>query len=326
MYNSFYKLARSPFEMSPDPYFLYPTPRHHEALAGLYYGIMARKGFMVLTGEVGTGKTLIVRCLLDLLDKRRVGYAYVFNTLLSSREFLRYVADDLGVSHQSLSKSDLLLQLNRHLIGRYRQGLITLLVVDEAQNLAVEVLEEIRLLTNLETPHGKLLQIMLVGQPELDLKLDSHELRQLKQRVALRFHLQPLTLEETRAYIQRRLKLAGGSAELFAPPVLDGVFRYSRGIPRLVNILCDNALLSAFSLGATQVLPDLVDEVACDLQLRNPDGNHPALPDTDQAAAHGTEAGLTSDGAVLPTVPATEPGRNGEAATGAVPALNEGNE
>ncbi len=322
MYNSFYKLARSPFEMSPDPYFLYPTPKHHEALAGLYYGIKARKGFMVLTGEVGTGKTLVVRCLLDLLDKKRVGYAYVFNTLLSSREFLQYLVDDLGIDHPSPSKSNLLIQLNRHLISRYRQGLITLLVVDEAQHLTVEVLEEIRLLTNLETPHGKLLQIMLVGQPELDLKLESHELRQLKQRVALRFHLQPLTLEETRAYVQRRLSLAGGGVELFAPPALDDVFLYSRGIPRLINTLCDNALVSAFSLGVAQVLPDLVEEVARDLQLQkdgaNPGGNHREPPQ--ESAAHETEKGLLTDGTAVPLAPG-----NGETVGGAVPALSEGN-
>ena len=322
MYNSFYKLARSPFEMSPDPYFLYPTPKHHEALAGLYYGIKARKGFMVLTGEVGTGKTLVVRCLLDLLDKRRVGYAYVFNTRLSSREFLLYLADDLGIDHQSHSKSDLLIQLNRHLISRYRQGLITLAVVDEAQNLAVEVLEEIRLLTNLETPHGKLLQIMLVGQPELDVKLESHELRQLKQRVALRFHLQPLTLEETHAYVRRRLKLAGTNAELFGPSALDNVFSYSRGIPRLINTLCDNTLVSAFSLGVAQVLPELVDEVAVDLQLHrdggNSGGNHREPP---EALAEETETGPLDT-----TVDPSAPSENGEALGRAVPALREGNE
>ncbi|HMD99004.1 MAG TPA: AAA family ATPase [Terriglobia bacterium] len=323
MYNSFYKLARSPFEMSPDPYFLYPTPKHHEALAGLYYGIKARKGFMVLTGEVGTGKTLVVRCLLDLLDKKRVGYAYVFNTLLSSREFLQYLVDDLGIDHPAPSKSNLLIQLNRHLISRYRQGLITLLVVDEAQHLTVEVLEEIRLLTNLETPHGKLLQIMLVGQPELDAKLESHELRQLKQRVALRFHLQPLTLEETRAYVQRRVNLAGGGAELFAPQALDGVFLYSRGIPRLINTLCDNALVSAFSLGVAQVLPDLVEEVARDLQLQK-DGanlgvNHREPPQ--ESAAHEREKGLLTEGTAVPLAP----GGNGEIVGRAVPSLSEGN-
>jgi len=326
MYNSFYKLARSPFEMSPDPYFLYPTPKHHEALAGLYYGIKARKGFMVLTGEVGTGKTLVVRCLLDLLDKRRVGYAYVFNTLLSSREFLLYLADDLGINHQSPSKSNLLIQLNRHLISRYRQGLITLLVVDEAQHLAVEVLEEIRLLTNLETPHGKLLQIMLVGQPELDVKLESHELRQLKQRVALRFHLEPLSLEETHAYVRRRLKLAGSSADLFAPAALDDVFIYSRGIPRLINTICDNTLISAFSLGVSQVLPDLVGEVALDLQLPRDAGNQRGATQASETAASDTEGAPTGAGEAFALVPATEPGRDGEIVAGDVLALNKGNE
>jgi type II secretory pathway predicted ATPase ExeA len=323
MYNSFFKLARSPFEMSPDPFFLYPTPKHHEALAGLYYGIKARKGFMILTGEVGTGKTLVVRCLLDLLDKKRVGYAYVFNTLLSGREFLEYLADDLGIEHPSPSKSHLLIQLHRHLIGRYGQGLITLLIVDEAQHLTVDVLEEIRLLTNLETPKGKLLQIMLTGQPELDAKLESHELRQLKQRVALRFRLEPLSGDETRAYVERRLKLAGGSRELFAPSALERVFVYSRGIPRLINTLCDNTLISAFSLGVSQVLPEFVDEAALDLHLTRDGGSKAGDNHRESQTTHGPstlDAGLgpPADGSAVPTEAGCE-----AAAAGGRPAVRE---
>jgi general secretion pathway protein A len=272
MYQSFFKLTRNPFEVSPDPYFLYPTAQHKEALAGLYYGIKARKGFMVLTGEVGTGKSLVVRCLQDLLDRQRVAYAYVFNTSLSCRQFLEYVAEDLGVPHNHSSKSGLLIQLSRHLIERHRQGLATVLVVDEAQHLGFLVLEEIRLLTNLETSQGKLLQIVLVGQPELDAKVEDPALRQLKQRIALRFQLRVLSEPETSSYVQCRLKLAGDeSGDIFAPPALERVHFYSGGIPRLINILCDNAMLSTFAVGQNQVTPELIDEAALDLRLEAPE-------------------------------------------------------
>jgi general secretion pathway protein A len=273
MYKSFFKLTRDPFEVSPDPYFLYTTPQHNEALAGLYYGITARKGFMVLTGEVGTGKTLVGRCLLNLLDRNKVAYAYVFNSLLSSQQFLHYVVEDLGVSYRPSCKSDLLLQLNTHLMKRYRQGQGTVLVVDEAQHLTVPVLEEIRLLTNLETAEGKLLQIVLLGQPELDRKLASHPLRQLKQRVALRFRLQPLSEVQTRGYLERRLKLAGDErGGIFSLPAIYRIHVASRGIPRLINILADNALIAAYALGQRRVTAAIVDEAAADLGLRAESG------------------------------------------------------
>src|SRR5271165_6941942 len=229
MYKSFYNLKRNPFEITPDPAFLFPTRRHNEALAALYYGVRRHKGFVVMTGEVGTGKTLLVRCLLELLNRLNVAYAYVFNSLLSPREFLQYVAGDFGLPAAGRNKSELLLELSNFLIGRYQKKLTTVLVVDEAHHLPVEVLEEIRLLTNLETAQEKLLQILLVGQPELDEKLDSMELRQLKQRIALRCQLEPLNLEETRGYIQRRLQLAGASpaAALFPAETVAGVYRHA---------------------------------------------------------------------------------------------------
>ncbi len=273
MYQTFFQLHRDPFEISPDPYFLYPTPHHNEALAGLSYGIRARKGFMVLTGEVGTGKTLVLRCLLDLLSKENVTCAYVFNTLLSSRQFLDYVAEDLGVSPRQNSKSELLLRLNWHLMERYRQGQTTALVIDEAQNLSKTVLEEVRLLTNLETPEGRLLQIVLVGQPEVDATLDSYGMRQLKQRIALRFRLDSLSESQTQDYIRRRLELAGNpGAEIFWLSALQKIYEYSHGIPRLVNILCDNALIQAYALDQRYVTASLVDEVARDLRLANGNG------------------------------------------------------
>src|SRR3989449_3177802 len=210
MYKTFFKLRRNPFEITPDPSFLFPTRRHNEALAALYYGVRRHKGFVVMTGEVGTGKTLLLRYLLQLLHGSNVAYAYLFNSRLSSLEFLQYVTGDFGLPATGKNKSELLLQLGSFLVTRHQQRLTTVLVADEAHHLSAEVLEEIRLLTNLETPHDKLLQILLVGQPELDEKLDSTELRQLKQRIALRSQLLPLDLDETRGDVVRRVPFGGG--------------------------------------------------------------------------------------------------------------------
>ena len=185
MYKQFFGLNRNPFEISPDPFFYHPTPRHNEALANLHYGVGRRKGFIVITGEVGTGKTLLVRCLLAELRKGNIAFGYVFNPLLSTMEFFQYIMADLGLPYAGRSKTEILLDLNRFLIQRHARGLITALVVDEAQALQPDLLEEIRLLTNLETSQQKLLQIVLLGQPELEVLLDSPELRQLKQRIAL---------------------------------------------------------------------------------------------------------------------------------------------
>jgi general secretion pathway protein A len=270
MYKSFYKLQRNPFEITPDPSFLFPTRRHNEALAALYYGVRRHKGFVVMTGEVGTGKTLLVRCLLQLLNRSNVAYAYIFNSRLSPMEFLQYIAGDLGLPTAGKNKSDLLLDMSNYLISRHQRNLTTVLVVDEAHLVPVEVLEEIRLLTNLETSQDKLLQILLVGQPELDLKLDSVELRQLKQRIALRSQLEPLTEAETRGYIQRRLELAGATPEsgtIFPAVTASAIYRHSRGIPRLINTICENALITAFSREAPSATPEMIDEVAADFRL-----------------------------------------------------------
>jgi general secretion pathway protein A len=269
MYKKFFGLQINPFEISPDPYFYYGSAKHNEALACIYYGIRARKGFVVVTGEVGTGKTLLVRRVLQELDRDNVAFAYVFNTRLSDEEFLRYIAGDLNLPAPK-SKSDTLLALNEFLIGRHRRGLNTVLIVDEAQNLSWEVLEEIRLLTNLETAQQKLLQIVLIGQPELDEKLDSTNLRQLKQRVAFRSRLEPLTQPECRDYIVRRLQRAGAAAkawQIFTEPVIARVFHYSRGIPRLINTMCENALIAAYARQAASVSEEIVEEVAKDLRL-----------------------------------------------------------
>src|SRR5437868_1699720 len=270
MYKQFFGLTRNPFEISPDPFFLVPTARHNEALANLYYGVRRQKGFVVVTGEVGTGKTLLIRCLMDVLNRDQVAFAYLFNPRLAVSEFLKYILSDYGLATEDPGKSAMLRELNSFLIGRYRMGRSTVLIVDEAQHLRRELLEEIRLLTNLETSQQKLLQIILVGHPELEQKLDSPQLRQLKQRVALRCKLEPLTKEETLSYILRRLELAGapeGGKALFPESTLDILYRHSRGIPRLVNTLCENALIAAYARHSGTIEPQFVEEVAADFRL-----------------------------------------------------------
>lgn len=280
MYKQFFELSRNPFEISPDPFFYHPTPRHNEALANLHYGVGRRKGFIVITGEVGTGKTLLVRCLLSELRKNNIAFGYVFNPLLPVVEFFQYIMADLGLPYASRTKAEMLLDLNRYLIQRHARGLITALVVDEAQALRAELLEEIRLLTNLETSQQKLLQIVLMGQPELDAMLDSPELRQLKQRVSLRCQLQPLDQQQTRAYILSRLERAGAAPEssIFSGESLDKIFEYSRGIPRIVNTLCENSLVNAFAREQRPVSADIVTEVAGDFRLIAPSLPEETLP------------------------------------------------
>ncbi len=270
MYRKFYSLDRSPFEVSPDPYFFYPTPRHNEALALLNYGVLRRKGFVVVTGEVGTGKTLLVRCLLDSLSKHKVAFGYINNPLLSVQGFLEQVLADLGLSAAAWSKSEALSRLNTYLMTRSREDLTTALVIDEAQLLSSELLEEIRLLTNLETTSHKLLQIVMAGQPELDMKLDSHQLRQLKQRVGLRCNLLPLDLKEVEGYIHRRLELAGArerAKHIFSNEAVIEIHLFSKGIPRLVNTLCENSLMLGFGLQLEQISLAVVREVAADFRL-----------------------------------------------------------
>jgi general secretion pathway protein A len=270
MYRKFYSLTRNPFEVSPDPYFFYPTPSHNEALALLNYGVLRRKGFVVVTGEVGTGKTLLVRCLLDSLALQKVASAYIYNPILSVKSFLEQVLTDLGLSAAARSKSEALSRLNDYLMARSLDDLTTALVVDEAQLLSWDLLEEIRLLTNLETTQHKLLQIVLVGQPELDSKLDSHQLRQLKQRVALRCNLLLLDLQQVEGYIHRRLELAGANRNenaIFSKEAIETIYRISKGIPRLVNTLCENCLVLGYGLELNQITPAIVREVASDFRL-----------------------------------------------------------
>ncbi|MDE3178803.1 MAG: AAA family ATPase [Acidobacteriota bacterium] len=299
MYKNFFGLERGPFEISPDPRSFYPTGRHYEALANLYYAIRERKGFVVLTGEVGTGKTLLVRCLLEKLAKQRLKSAYVFSPALTPVELLRYVAADLGLRIDWKDKSDLLLGLSRFLVRQNEEGLTTVLVIDEAHILGNDVLEEARLLNNLETPRGKLLQIVLVGQPELDEKLDSPELRQLKQRVSFRCQLVPLTLEETQEYIAWRLKRAGanGCPPQFPENALQAIYNYSRGYPRLINAICENALISAFAAGTRIISAPLIAEVCHDLRISPSSPSHiqPAM----ESPALSPPAGASIQGPLM---------------------------
>ncbi len=267
MYNSFYQLQSSPFGTSPDPRFLYMMPHTREALACLEYGISARKGFTVLTGEVGTGKTTLLRRALGSFHGRRVSTAFVFNPRLDVLDFLEFVLTDFGIAPATRTKSGMLLQLNRWLIERYRMEETCVVVVDEAQNLSWDLLEEIRLLTNLETSSEKLLQIVLSGQPELDEKLRHPSVRQLRQRVSLWCRTQALTEAQTHAYVAERLRIAGATTPLFSEAALDAVHRYSRGIPRVINLLCEHALIVGYVEQIRQISAAVVDGVAGELEL-----------------------------------------------------------
>jgi general secretion pathway protein A len=271
MYNEFFHLTRNPFDLTPDPSCFVPTKRHDEALAALYYGIRRHKGFVVLTGEVGTGKTLLLRCLIGLLkESKDVAYAYLFNGRLSPTEFLQYIVSDFGLPTSGKNKSDLLLDLGQFLISRGERKMTTVLIVDEAHHLSADILEEVRLLSNLETDDDKLLQIVLVGQPELNEKLDSVELRQLKQRIAVRAQLGSLDAEETERYIRQRLQIAGGNSQsdpLFSAQTIAAVYRHSQGLPRLINTICDNALITAYVRRLPSVTPDLIEDVAKEFRL-----------------------------------------------------------
>ena len=268
MYKQFFGLRANPFNVNPDPRYLFLTRQIREALACLTYGIQNRKGFVLLTGEVGTGKTTLLNKLLEWLKMQRVSTAFLFNPRLSVREFFDYMLNDFGILSESQDKSQVLLRLNHWLLDRYRAGETAVLIVDEAQNLSPELLEEIRLLTNLETTTEKLLQIVLCGQPELEYKLKDPKLRQLRQRITLRSRTHPLTREETHAYVAQRLHVAGSNGQpIFGPDSLDLIFQYARGIPRVINLLCEHALISAYVDQVRLVSPLVIETVAREFEL-----------------------------------------------------------
>ena len=247
MYTDFLGIKEKPFSITPDPRFLYMSKGHQEALAHLMFGILESGGFVVLTGEVGTGKTSICRCMLEQ-QPAEVEVALILNPVLTRLELLATICDEFGISYPSDNQSakPLIDGLNRYLLKAHAKGKHCVLMIDEAQNLEPEVLEQVRLLTNLETEKKKLLQIILVGQPELNDLLRRRDMRQLNQRITARYHLAPLREEEVRAYIRHRLSVAGMKRSIFSPEALSAIFRASQGVPRLINIICDRALLAAY--------------------------------------------------------------------------------
>lgn len=260
MYTRFYGLKTKPFEITPDPDFLFLSENHREALAHLIYAARERKGFTVLTGEVGTGKTLLVQAFLSRLNGK-IKTAYIFNPKLTALDFLRYICEDLGIKEQKQTKGQYVAQLQQFLLEHYSRNEQVILIIDEAQSLPPALLEEVRLLTNLETPKSKLLQVVLVGQPELDEVLNSHDFRQLKQRVSLRYHLRPLTEEETRQYIENRLKNAGAvDTRIFTDKAVKKIYSYAQGIPRLINIIADHALLAGYTAHKKIIGPNMIEE------------------------------------------------------------------
>jgi len=271
MYNAFFGLSESPFSLSPDPAFFYRSEQHEEALANLIYGVQARKGFIVLTGEVGTGKTTMLECLRDYLDTNYIEFAFLFNSRINVEQFFEMIAYDLNLPCARTSKTEVLFALNTLLVEQAQDGKTVVLILDEAHNLEWEVLEEIRLLGNLENRNGKLLQIIMAGQPELDRKLDAPNLRQLKQRIVLRFNLQPFTLRDTVDYIQSRLEKAGMSHQtVFPEALLAEIHLRAQGTPRLINAICDNLLLSAFADEKKVCTTEMLDEISRDLRLEWP--------------------------------------------------------
>lgn len=297
MYGEFYGLHEPPFDLVPDPRFLFLTPRQREALSNLRYGLSTSKGFTLLLGDAGTGKTTLVRAALAEMVDTPSRYVLVSNPTLGRDEFVEFLAREFGLSPKARrSKTRFLLELQRDVEARFAGGGLTGLIVDEAQSMPYELLEEIRLLGNIETNTTKLLNIVLSGQPELAARLNEPSLRQLKQRVALRCELAPLTLDETAAYISGRLRIAGAAPQdVFTRQTVIFIHRASKGIPRTVNVLCDNALVGGFAAHAKPIPLEIVEEVCRDFDLG----------ETDDATE--TEAGPASSQAAVSERARTQP-------------------
>lgn len=265
---NFFGLRENPFKINPDPRFLFVTDQARAASDELAYAVRTRKGLILLTGEVGTGKTMLIRRLLDWLAEQKMPTALIFNSHIKPDHLLDFILNDFGVPCSSNLKSEKLIALNRWLLERYRAGQIPVLIVDEAQGLDPAALEEIRLLLNFETPREKLLQIILAGQPELEINLKRHDLRQLRQRITIRCRTAPLSLEQTHGYIRERLRVAGADGKpIFEPDAVSAVHAYARGIPRVINVLCEHSLVNACADGASTVSPSAVEQAARDCQL-----------------------------------------------------------
>ncbi len=300
MYKSYFGLKENPFNVNPDPRYLFLTEEIKEALSGLMYGVQNRKGFITLTGEVGTGKTTLVNSLLAWLQQRRVRTAFLFNSRMNTNQLFDFILAEFGISCESRTKSQQLMRLNQWLLDRYRAGETAVLIVDEAQNLTYPVLEEIRLLTNLETSTEKLLQIVLSGQQELEEKLKLPQLRQLRQRIMLRCKTTPLTKEQTHDYIAERLRIAGASGEpIFSPKTVETIHLYSMGIPRVVNLLCEHSLINAFVEQQRPISPKTVEDVAHEFQLDEVEPAAPAGSTRIDADVYNSEAFIQNLGEAL---------------------------
>ena len=261
MYKDFYHFQQEPFNITPDPEFFYMSKTHREALAQLIYGINAKKGIIAIIGEVGVGKTTVINAFFKELEKRNAITAFVFNPRLEPIDFFHLISDELGLPKPS-SKAEFLLNLNTFLIDCHAKGKgPVVIVIDEAQNLSDQLLEEIRLLLNLETAKEKLLQIVLSGQPELWERLKAPHLRQLRQRISFRHTIEPLDKKETEEYIKERLKRAGGDEDTFTARAISEIYKYSKGIPRLINIICSNALITGYALDKRVIDPKVIKEV-----------------------------------------------------------------
>jgi general secretion pathway protein A len=329
MYLEFYGLSEKPFTQTPDPRFLYWNDGYRETLASLRYGILERKGFIAMVGEAGTGKTTLLRKLLDDLGDEVVS-VFLFNPNATFEEILEYTLSELGISSPAGKKLAMLQQLNEFLLAAFSEGRNTILLIDEAQDLDIEVLESLRLLSNLETAQDKILQIVLSGQPELADRLADPSIRQLKQRIAVRCRLDPLTREELPEFIEARLTIAGGAPSLFLPESLDAIWQYSSGIPRLINTVCDNALLVGYALGRKTIDREVLREVIADLEKIDPRHTAPILESSSKVIDNPEEK--TSEPAdsdpvdapptapVVPARPAPEPSEaSGASGTNATP-------
>jgi general secretion pathway protein A len=303
MYLKYYRLREAPFGITPDPAFLYPSPSHREAIASIIYGVEHRKGFIALTGEVGTGKTIVLRTFMERIDSKKVQAIYLLNPELSFNDLLRAMFDALGLEVPEVDTSLAIVYLQRYLIDLYRQGRWVTLLVDEAHRMPRETLERLRLLSNLETSKDKLLQIVLCGQPEMDQVLGSYALRQLRQRVAVRAAIKPLCRKESVAYIQHRLKrVSRMHNQVFSQRGLQALVRHGHGNPRVLNILCDNALIAGFAYQEKPISARVIKEVAVGLDYAMPKTRRTPKPEPAVHAEPSLDAYL--DASPMPPKPA----------------------